>query len=511
MLRPAASLAAFFLALAAAHAQFVPADKPAPLRHLSNAARARFGTITVSENRANPTRMIQLAVIIVPAQTATPKPDPVFYIVGGPGGSATLSSGGFPIFDKLNLERDIVFVDPRGAGFSEPSLYMRRDGVTIGQFTNRNRAFFASQGIDLSAYNTSEIAQDYEAARVALGYGQINLVANSYGTFVAQEMLRRFPGSLRAVVMGGNSPATDPFLPTSLAIERDGIEALLADVARTPAARRAFPNLRQRFYKLMERLNADPVRLRLANRDTGKKEGVTIDGQEFLDTIVGMLQRSQTMRYIPLMVRQLERREYGGLVARFFAPTQDLRRDNPFGMYLSVLGTDFAAPGYVRATTHGTLSVRNRALVRTEAPLLVQLSQLVVAWGVPYAPGTTRTLPHSSVPTFLMNGRMDAQTPVTGGATIAAGLSNATNYVYPRSGHAVGIVEGPALDAAMEFITDPTHAPRYALANLRRPHFYAVSEPVAKSRGVDDWRDHLVDPPLWHAWRSPSQDAQETP
>jgi hypothetical protein len=219
-----------------------------------------------------------------------------------------------------------------------------------------------------------------------------------------------------------------------------------------------------------------------------------------------MLQRSQTLRYIPLMVRQLERGEYDALVARFFAPREELRQDNPFGMYLSVLGTDFAAPGYVRATMRGILGVHNRTLVKTEAPLLVQLSQLVVAWGVPYSPGTTRTLPQSNVPTFLMNGRMDAQTPYTGGATIAAGLSDATDYVYPRSGHAVGFVEGPALDAALEFIGNPTHAPPYSLGNLRRPHFYAVSEPVAKTRGVDDWRDFLTDLPISRLWGRPSQD-----
>jgi pimeloyl-ACP methyl ester carboxylesterase len=504
MLRPVVPLALLLFTLAAAQAQFVPADKPAPLQQLSNSARTRFGYVTVPENRSDPsnTRTIRLAVIIVPAQTASPAPDPVFYIVGGPGGSATLSSGGFPIFEKLNRTRDIVFVDPRGAGFSDPCLFMRRGGATIGRFVTDNRAFFAGQGIDVAAFNTTEIAQDYEAVRVALvgNAQQINLVANSFGTFVAQEMLRRFPGSLRAVVMGGNSPATDPFLPTSLAIERDGIEALLTDVARTPAARRAFPSFRQRFYKLVDRLNANPVHLRLENRDTGRLQGVTIDGSEFLSTITEMLQCSQTLRYIPLMVRQLEQGNHAALVARFFAPREELRQDNPFGMYLSVLGTDFAAPGYVRATTRGVLGVHNRTLVRTEGPTLVQLAQLVVAWNVPYAPGTTRTLPQSSVPTFLMNGHMDAQTPVTGGATIAAGLSNATNYVYPRSGHAVGFIEGPALDAAVAFIGDPSRAPRFSLGNLRRPHFYAVSEPMARTRGVDDWRDYLTDLPI-SRWR----------
>ncbi|MDD5199331.1 MAG: alpha/beta fold hydrolase [Terrimicrobiaceae bacterium] len=494
---PLPAFASLLFALAA-RGQFTPAPKPGPLTEFPNAARARFGYVTVPESRSNPQdlRQISLAVIVVPSRSATPLPDPVFYIVGGPGGSATLSSDGFPIFAELNKTRDIVFVDPRGAGFSNPVLFMRRGGVTIGQFTGANRNFFQGQGIDPSAYNTTEIAQDYEAARVALGYGPINLFANSYGTFVAQEMLRRFPGSLRSVVMSGNLPATDPILPTTLGIEKAGIEAMLRDVESNGPARRDFPNFRQRFYHLIPRLNSDPVHLKLSNRDTGKIESVTIDGIEFLSTISELLQRTQTIRLIPLLVTQLDRGQYDALVARLFAPRRDLRRDNPFGMYLSVLGADFAAPGYVLATERGILGVRNRTLIRTEGPDLLQLARLVVSWGVPFNPGATRTLPSSPVRTLLLNGQMDAQTPVAGGASIAAGLPNATNLVYPRSGHAVGFDPGPAFTAAVAFIQDPTRPPVFSRGDLQRRHFYQTVNPVAKTRGVDDWRDHLTDLPI---------------
>lgn len=494
-MKPLAAALALILTALSAHAQFTPAAKPKPLQALGNSDRTTFGYVTVPENHANPGgKTIRLAVIISPARNGAPLPDPVFYLVGGPGGSATLSSGGFAIFEALNDTRDIVYVDPRGAGFSEPNLFLRRDAAGIGAFANRNRAFFRDAGIDVTAYNTTQIAQDYEAARVALGYGQINLFASSFGTFVAQEMLRRFPSSLRAVVMSGNSPATDPFLPTSLAIERQGLNALFRDVQRSPVARRAFPRFERRFYALVRKLNAEPVKLRLPNRDTGRRELVTIDGDEFLDTVSELLQRTSTMRFIPLLVTQLERGETGSLVRRFFAPFAELRRDNPFGMYLSVLGTDFAAPGYVRATERGVLSVPNATLVRTRGPILLQLSQIVVSWGVPYAPGTTRTLPTSSVRTLFVNGRMDAQTPTSGGATIAAGLPNAINYVYPRVGHGVGFSDGPDGRAAADFIRTPLVAPVYSTAGLTGRNFYARRAPSSRAREVDDWRATLPNP-----------------
>lgn len=499
----ALALIVAFCAAAGALGQFTSADKPAFLQSYSNASRARFGYITVPESRSNPadTRTIRLAVIIITAQSINPDPDPVFYIVGGPGGSATIASDWFPIFDQLNLKRDIVFLDPRGAGFSDPCLFMRQGGSTIGAFVAQNRAYFAGQGIDVSEYNTTEIAQDYEAARVALGYGQINIFASSYGTFVAQEMLRRFPSSLRSAVLEGNMPATDPFIPGVLAQEKHGIDALLADVQRDSAARQAFPQFRERFYSLIQKLNASPVKLRLRTFDTNRLKGVKIDGSEFLSTVSEMLQRTDTMRLIPLMVQQLERGDYSSLVSTFFAPSEDLNIENPFGMYLSVLGTDFASPGYVSATSRAIKRVHDPVLQKTDGPGILQVAELASAWGVPYAPGNTRTLPQSSVPTLLLNGMMDAQTSVTGGATIAASLSNATNLVYPRCGHAVGLDQGPAMDAAMAFIENPAQKPALHLGNLRRQHFYLTFLSGTRSRTTSDWRRHLVDLPVLRAFQ----------
>jgi len=132
-----------------------------------------------------------------------------------------------------------------------------------------------------------------------------------------------------------------------------------------------------------------------------------------------------------------------------------------------------------------------------------------VTWGLPYNPGTTRTLPQSSVRTLFLNGEMDAQTPVSGGATIAAGVPNSVNYVYPRIGHGVGFDIGPDLTAAVSFINDPTQAPAYSVGTLLRRGFYKTRAPSFKTRGVDDWRAYLTDLPLSRALPRDLSDGDE--
>ncbi len=481
-------------AAASSFAQFTPAEKPSTLASFANADRATFGFVNVPENRRDPAndRQIAVAVVVVRAKSAVPEPDPVFYFVGGPGGSATLSSSGIPLFEQLNEDRDIVFADPRGAGLSVPRLDTPRGGRTIDAFTSRNLNALRAMGIDPSAYNTTEISEDYENVRVALGYERINVVANSYGTFVAQEYLRRHSPSVRAMVMSGNSPAPDSFLPTSLDFQRDGLEALFRDVETNRRARRAYPGLRDRFFRLVARLDRNPLQF---STTSGRS---TISGNDLLSTTTALLQRTETIRLIPLLVKQLESGPFSQLPARYFPPGSEGGGGEPnsFGMYLSTLATDFAAPNYTDDTITNVNSDPRPALRNVAGIRLIQLAALVEAWDVPYSPGTTRDLPRSGVRTLLLNGKMDAQTPSAGGASIRVGLPLGINYVYPRIGHAVGFLPGPDLDAAVAFIANPARRPPYALGNLLRRNFYTTRQPARGARTVEDFRDQLVNPPI---------------
>src|ERR1043165_2206354 len=84
--------------------------------------KARCGTFEVFEDREHKTgRKIALKILVYPATGADKAPDPLFYIPGGPGSSATEDA---PFvaqqMARVREHRDLVFVDQRGTGGSNP-------------------------------------------------------------------------------------------------------------------------------------------------------------------------------------------------------------------------------------------------------------------------------------------------------------------------------------------------------------------------------------------------------
>ena len=77
-----------------------------------------------AENPAEPGgKTIRLHVAMAPAITQEPEPDPVFIFAGGPGQAASET---YPIvrgvLEKIRRKRDIVMIDQRGTGQSNPMM-----------------------------------------------------------------------------------------------------------------------------------------------------------------------------------------------------------------------------------------------------------------------------------------------------------------------------------------------------------------------------------------------------
>src|ERR671914_258517 len=118
---------ALFLTLAAvlalpALAAKVPSAKrhsqltPCKISSDNKEVDAFCGTYQVWENRvAKSGRKIGLKVVVLPALSRRPKPDPIFFLAGGPGQAATEIAGG-AASDPLRRKRDFVFIDQRGTG-----------------------------------------------------------------------------------------------------------------------------------------------------------------------------------------------------------------------------------------------------------------------------------------------------------------------------------------------------------------------------------------------------------
>ena len=80
------------------------------------------GKLTVPENWKNPTATtLDIHVTVIKAVAATPKQDPLFLLMGGPGQAGSELAGGLSrIFSAIQKDRDLVLIDQRGTGKSSP-------------------------------------------------------------------------------------------------------------------------------------------------------------------------------------------------------------------------------------------------------------------------------------------------------------------------------------------------------------------------------------------------------
>src|ERR1044071_9723458 len=126
--------------ISVAHRQSSPATKPAiqlqPCDVAGFKEKIRCGSFETFENRSTRKgRKITLKIVVAPATSADRKPDPLFYIPGGPGSSATEDAPGVAIlFANVRAHHDLVFVDQRGTGGSNPldcKFYDANDPQTV--------------------------------------------------------------------------------------------------------------------------------------------------------------------------------------------------------------------------------------------------------------------------------------------------------------------------------------------------------------------------------------------
>lgn len=246
------------------------------------------GVVIVPENYANPNgRTIELAYLRLRSRSATPAPDPLIYLSGGPGGSALQEFSLFAVMLKnmqdARKSRDVIAYDQRGTGRSgrlncgpfqaalglvaetRPDLAPRIDelaaGVTQQALTLGACAQgYKTRGVDLAQYNSVSSAKDIAALAKTLGYTSgYNLYGTSYGTRLALNAARTTPETIRSIVLDGvvgTQARGSAYTTVKLNEQYQSIFRLCAADAACGAA---YPDLDQRFKVLTQRLTNQPL------------------------------------------------------------------------------------------------------------------------------------------------------------------------------------------------------------------------------------------------------------
>jgi pimeloyl-ACP methyl ester carboxylesterase len=188
-----------------------------------------IGTLYVPENRSDPkSRLIGLGFARFRALEATGAP-PTFHLPGGPGGSYLrgLKQDNKQLSRQLKdiaLYRrvgDVILVDQRGASergemlqfkyrTSEQPLdqpgSMARSTAAYVEIAKAAVSEYAKKGIDLRGYTVKECADDVNDLRKALGYEQITLVGQSFGSQWSFAIMRRHPQIVTRAILSGVEP-----------------------------------------------------------------------------------------------------------------------------------------------------------------------------------------------------------------------------------------------------------------------------------------------------------------
>jgi len=429
-----------------AAADKVPRFEPAPCPKLTGAgelAKASCGYLLVLESHSRPTgRTIRLLVAKYPARSSEKRADPVVYLAGGPGDIAPLEVNELIAADFIR-DRDILVVSQRGTMFSEPALTcapidnVNRELLSLRFYSEATeRAHLAATeachrelaatGADLSAYNSTESAADFADLRKALGIAVSNVYGTSYGSYLAQTLIRDHPEGIRSVVLDSVLPTTYT-IPGTWWNTRAGFDNLFHGCAAETACNAAHPHLEATFTRLVNKLETEPLTTTISDPATGKDVKVILDGGALVDWL-----RNQNYA-VPLLQAAPERID--GLAAGRADSIEAIAKDR--AARVPPPGPDVPALGY----------------------------------GLSLGVSCREDYPFATQADLAAAGSFDTLTSLAGAEAAAAKLSKATIISIPAVGHVVASQSPCAQTVITSFLADPGTPDTSCVGTLKPPSF----------------------------------------
>lgn len=433
----------------------------------------RCGTYEVLENRADSNgRRIPLKIVVLAARAAEREPDPLFILAGGPGQAATDNAKFIArTFAQVRARRDIVLVDQRGTGGSNPlscDLYGRsaqdhlRDLLPLRAL--RQCVARWQEHADLRFYTSVLAMADIDEVRAALGYERINLFGTSYGTRTAQVYMRQFPDRVRAVILKGVTPITTPLtLPMARDAQRSW-DLLCEDCAADPTCHAAFPNLNDEFEAVFARLERE-----IEVDGKGEVAHVKITRAAVAPTIRSLLQSIDGSAELPLLIHQAFNGDYAPLAKAALSVRRTFPKIVSVGVFLAVSSSEDVAVSdekEIARASSGTFLRDDYFRQLQRAAALMPRAEMPDGYHGPVK---------SDVPTLLISGFLDPATPPSAAEEVASHLSRTRHVVARYGSHSYGGM-APCVDNIMaEFLargsvegldtacTDPIRRPPFVV------------------------------------------------
>lgn len=407
----------------------IPLEKCALVSPRGTQTDARCGVLTVLEDRANPGgRQIDLNIAVIPAIKRNPDPDPLFLLAGGPGQSAIETFPSLlPLLYDIHESRDIVLVDQRGTGKSNPlrCLDMEDETLTDEQALEQLKTCPQRLEADPRFYTTEVAMTDLDQVRAALGYETINLYGASYGTRAALTYLRLFPQRVRTVMLDAVVEADFVMFMDAAVDGQAALDAFFARCAADPACHEAFPSLEQEFGDVLARLEQNPAEITIPHPLTNRPLELTVTPRLLTNMVFSTLYVPDLVATLPVSIHAAYTEEnYVPLVSATFMVNAGLYD----GMFYAVTCTEDALLiNPQEAARRGAESV---FIDRT-----IDFAAVCAEWPKGEVSAGFRAPVQSDVPVLILSGEADPITPPYHAEKAAESLSNDLHIIFPGMGH----------------------------------------------------------------------------
>jgi pimeloyl-ACP methyl ester carboxylesterase len=435
--------------------------------------------LLVRENRAlNDSPVIRLHVAILKSESQQPAPDPLIFLSGGPGSfSLEWLQWRVDEFQDILKERDVIFFDQRGIGYSEPFLDCPEVGEQFEAILDKNLSAaewapvriaahdacgrrLVEEGVDLSAYNSAASAADINDLRQALDYELVNLIGLSYGTRLALTTMRDFPEAVRGVILDSPVPLQIDLLADQGPLAQEALDRLFDYCAADEACAAAYPDLALALNEVLQRLDQEPLAMHVSGLTSRSLTPAKINGDFFMGGLFFSLYDAGDFYQLPKIIYDAyqEAPGYKNRLVDLVRLPMFLHQISSEGQRYAVLCGEEIPFTTMEAALAQYAGMQPHLRAFLEQDMRSEFG-ICEAWAgeklLDAAPSFENEAVGSDIPTLALTGDLDPVTPPVFGELIVQSLPNGVHVEFPYASHGVLSEHRCAGQVAAAFLDDP--------------------------------------------------------
>ncbi len=440
------------------------------------------GTFYVPRDRSYPNDDLIGLPFVRASQKREAADPPMFMLSGGPG-SSLLTEGIYAVFSDpmlgpLIATRDIFILEELDSKHSVPSLdctpFHRLpwravvEDKTKSDTTNWLRDAIQTcksdaeaDGIDLTKFNSLQMAQDLDAACEAFGYEKIAVYGASYGTLLAQHYARMFGNNLEALILDGAETPTTQNWAENRAIAVDfSIGQLATQCSAEPKCAAEF-DLLSLVQEGIDLFQEGPIPTTYVNpKDETETLTFSISKQSFVEFVFERQSGQISVGSLPAILTLLladGRASLSEGLGPIIGQAALEARDTPAGNLASLMHFTVVCSEDPVNSTEDVKTTPDTSEYASLFSGLVgeQYNTACETLALPeLSPDTDEPL-RADVPTLILTGQLDARTPAFLADKVEESLPNAQQFVFPSGTHVqIGEFNRCAASLLVKFLAD---------------------------------------------------------